>query len=435
MKYRFIRKGILFCGDIFLIFFSLYLTLFLRWGKLVAPRVFIYFAKQFLFIFLFLIFLFFVFDFYSLQTRNSKEFSFFRYFFIFVFLAIFSGIFYFYISPSTSIAPKTILFLDIFIFSLAFLCWHLFWDLVFGRYIKKERIIFWGDFPEREFLINFIKNSKPIYKIIGVFPKNKEISEIKKIIREKNVDRVILSPEIENFNELFFSFPSVEIEGFANFYERTTQRFPLSSLEDPNILSEFLKEEDKIYSILKRGFDIFWGLIGFLFFILTFPLIAFFIKITSRGPIFFIQKRFGKDRKVFNSFKYRSMYHLENQRQDEIWREKNKKEITIAGKFLRFTHFDELPQFINILKGDLSLIGPRPEWEKIGKIYEKEIPFYYLRYKSKPGFTGWAQINYPPSTSVKEAKEKFEYDLYYIKNRSFLFDIVIFLKSLRKIFG
>lgn len=422
-------------GDIVLIFFSLYLALFLKWQKLISLRIFFHFVKQFFWLFLFWIFLFFVFDFYSIEKKDYKNFSFFRYFLIFLFLALFSGIFYFYFLPNTSIAPRTILILEIFIFSILLLSWHTFWDFVFKKYIEREKIIFWGNFPERNFLIDFIKKKRIFYNVVGVFEKDLNIAKIKEKIREKNINRIIISPEIKNFNELFFSFPQLEIESFASFYERVTERFPLSSLDDPNVLTEFLKEEDRIYSFLKRLFDIFIGFIGFLVFIITLPLIAFFIKSTSRGPVFFIQERFGRGRKIFRSFKYRSMYHIEKQRRDDIWREKNKKEITLVGRFLRFTHLDELPQFINILKGDLSMIGPRPEWERIAKIYEKEIPFYYLRYKVKPGFTGWAQINYPPSTSVKEAKEKFEYDLYYIKNRSFLFDIAIFLKSLRKIFG
>lgn len=435
MKKIFFKKSLLFFGNIFLIFFSLYLSLFLRWQKLVLPRVFLFFLKQFFPLFLLWFFLIFIFDFYSIETQNSGIFIFLRYFFIFLFIAIFSGVFYFYFSPYVSITPKAILFLNILIFFTLFIVWHFFINWIFGKRAKKEKIIFWGDFPEKKFLINFIKKNKPQYQIISSFKEDAGIKDVINLIKKKNVNLVILSPEVKNFEKLFFSFPELEIEGYAEFYEKITQRFPLSALKDPNVLNQFLQADDKIYLFLKRAFDVFWGIIGFLFFVLTFLPIAFFVKTTSKGPIFFIQPRMGKDKKVFPSLKYRSMYHLERQRQDDIWREKNKNEITLVGRFLRFTHLDELPQFINILKGEISIIGPRPEWEKIAKIYEKEIPFYYLRYKVKPGFTGWAQINYPPSTSIEEAKEKFEYDLYYIKNKSFIFDFLIFLKSLRKIFG
>ena len=117
-----------------------------------------------------------------------------------------------------------------------------------------------------------------------------------------------------------------------------------------------------------------------------------------------------------------------------FWREKNKENITRAGLFLRATHLDELPQAINLLKRDLSFIGPRPEWSKLAEVFESEIPYYKTRYVVMPGIMGWAQINYPASRSILEAKEKFEYDLYYIKNQSFLLDLEIILKCFRLFF-
>ena len=122
-----------------------------------------------------------------------------------------------------------------------------------------------------------------------------------------------------------------------------------------------------------------------------------------------------------------------NQEKD-FWREKDEKQVTSIGKFLRSFYLDELPQFFNILKGDISFVGPRPEWVKLAEMFEKEIPFYSFRYIIRPGLTGWAQLNFPASTSVQEAKEKFQYDLYYIKNRSFFFDLAIILKTFRLLF-
>ena len=116
---------------------------------------------------------------------------------------------------------------------------------------------------------------------------------------------------------------------------------------------------------------------------------------------------------------------------EDIWREKDSSCITRVGKFLRATHIDELPQSWSIIKGDLSFVGPRPEWIEMAKKFEQEIPFYRQRYLVKPGIIGWAQINFPASRSVKEATEKFEYDLYYIKNQSLLLDAEIILKAVK----
>lgn len=432
MKYRAFRKSILVLGDVFLLFVSLYFALSLRWQKIISPHLFLRFTRHCLWLFLFWLFLLFIFDFYSFELRKSKS-EFFRYFFIFIFLSLFFGIFYFYFFSNLAIAPKTILFLNIFIFSLFFLLWHLFFEWIFKKSAQEEKIILWGNPPEKDYLIGFLSNSKLSYDVVGNFDEKVSLNKIKKIAKENKLTRIVISPEVKNFQELFFLVPIVKIQSFSDFYEEITKRVPLSSLQDPNVLNGFLFEENSIYYTSKRIFDLVISLIGVLVFFILFPILALAIKINSKGPVFFVQKRIGKGEKIFNSFKFRSMYVVNKSK--DIWREKDKKEITAVGRFIRFTHIDELPQFLNILKGDLSIVGPRPEWEKLVKKYERAIPFYFLRHKAKPGFTGWAQINYPPSLSIKEAEEKLEYDLYYIKKRSFFFDLFIFLKSLRKIFG
>lgn len=432
MKYKVLRKSILVLGDVFLLFVSLYFALALRWRKIISLHLFLQFAKQFMWLFLFWVFFLFIFDFYSFESRKSRS-EFFRYFLLFIFLSLFFGTLYFYFSPNLAIAPKTILFLDIFIFSTLLLSWHLFFEWIFKKSIQEEKIIIWGDLPEKDYLISFLEKSKMPYNIVANFAQSASLAEIKKTAKEKNPARIIISPEIKDFQELFFLVPNTKIQSFSDFYEEVTRRVVLSNLRDPNALDSFFSEENSIYQASKRIFDLVISLIGSLVLFIIFPIVALAIKLESKGPVFFVQKRVTKGEKIFRSFKFRSMYVKNNSK--EMWREKDKGEVTFFGRFLRFTHIDELPQFFNILRGDISIVGPRPEWEKLVEKYEEAIPFYFLRHKVKPGLTGWAQINYPPSLSVKEAKEKLEYDLYYIKNRSFFFDLVIFLKSLRKIFG
>jgi lipopolysaccharide/colanic/teichoic acid biosynthesis glycosyltransferase len=184
---------------------------------------------------------------------------------------------------------------------------------------------------------------------------------------------------------------------------------------------------------LKRSFDILFSFLGLLFSIILFPFITLAIKLDSPGSIFYFQERVGFNGKEFILYKFRSMKESPDQYK-EPWRERDGKQITRVGRFLRRTHLDEIPQLWSILKGDLSFVGPRPEWEKLAKNFEKEIHFYSLRYLIKPGLTGWAQLNYPASTSTEEAREKFKYDLYYIKNRNFFMDLGIILKTVRIIF-
>ena len=443
MRYRTLRRFFLVFGDVLLLFFSLYLTLFIRRGASSSFDNYINFAKNFIWLFLFWLFLLFIFDFYSFKLKTGT-FQFYRYFLIFIFLSLFSGILFFYLQPKLVIAPKTILILEIVIFSILFLGWRFFFDWFFKKSVKKEKIIFLGFSPEMEELTDYLKKFSSRYKVIGTYTRNSETQEIKEVIEKEKIKRIIVaaSPVLKEkespgntlkLREILSSFPNLKIESFSKFYEINTQRVPLSFLFDSTFLEEFYKEEERTYTALKRVFDIFFSFLGVLILAVLYPFIAFAVKIDSSGPVLFIQRRLGGKRKPFDFYKFRTM--ISSEKEKDEWRVDEKKFVTRAGKFLRNTHLDELPQFLNILKGDLSFIGPRPEWEKLAKIFEKETPFYFLRYQVKPGFAGWAQINLPPSFSAEEAKEKFQYDLYYIKHRSFLFDIIIFLKSLRKIFG
>jgi len=209
-------------------------------------------------------------------------------------------------------------------------------------------------------------------------------------------------------------------------------------LEDINsewIKNNIVANENIFYLLFKRLADIFFGCIGFVFFILILPIVYVLIKLEAGGPVFYIRKRVGLNGKIFDFYKFSSMVGNDNKDNDkDLWRVKDENQITKIGKILRKTHFDELPQSINLLKGDLSFVGPRPEWIEIAKIFEQEIPFYKQRYLVKPGLFGWAQINYKASSSIDEAKKKFEYDLYYIKNQSILLDLEIILKSINLFF-
>lgn len=428
MRYDVLRKILLLLGDIFLLFLSLYLTLILRWKSIPTFGLYLEFAKSFFWLFLFWLFLLFIFDFYSLNLKTGS-FFFFRYCLIFAFLILFSGILYFYLQPKLPIAPKTIFILNILIFCILFFLLRLFFEWLFKKTQRKEKIIFLDSPPELHELLSYLKNPLFPYKVVET-PEPKDLA---KVISKEKIQKTVLSSRAQTFEDNIFSFPDLEVESFSKFYEEITGKVALSSLKDADTLREFYKKEEKSYGISKRIFDIFFSLTGVLILAVLYPFVAVAIKIDSKGPAFFIQKRVGKNRKIFKFYKFRTMEISKDEKGE--WRTKRKGTITSVGKILRFTHIDELPQFLNILKGEMSFIGPRPEWKKLAKIFEKEIPFYFLRYQVKPGFTGWAQINFPPSFAVGDTKEKFQYDLYYIKHRSFLFDIIIFLKSLRKVFG
>jgi lipopolysaccharide/colanic/teichoic acid biosynthesis glycosyltransferase len=162
---------------------------------------------------------------------------------------------------------------------------------------------------------------------------------------------------------------------------------------------------------------------------------AVLIKLTSKGPILFIHKRVSQNDALFTIYKFRSMY-LDAEKDGAVWTEDYKKDprITPIGRFIRATHLDEIPQLVNILKGDISFVGPRPERPEFTGKLEKDIPYYALRHSVKAGLTGWAQVNYKYGSSVEDAREKLKYDFYYIKNRTIFFDILIIMKTIARLF-
>ena len=167
--------------------------------------------------------------------------------------------------------------------------------------------------------------------------------------------------------------------------------------------------------------------------LILFPLaltIGLLIKLTSKGPAIYKQKRVGKNGIIFTLYKFRTMRHNSS---GSLWTKPKDERITIFGRFLRFTHLDEIPQLFNIIRGNISFIGPRPERVELAEQYKK-FPHYEIRHVIKPGLTGWAQINYRPSASLEEAYEKLRYDIYYVKNRSIFLDFLIILKTLRYLF-
>ncbi len=186
--------------------------------------------------------------------------------------------------------------------------------------------------------------------------------------------------------------------------------------------------------IIKRAFDIFTSL---LLLIVSLPILiiaGLLVKVTSHGPIFYRQERVGLNGKPFDVLKFRSMATDAEADGVPKWAAKNDSRVTPVGKVIRASRIDEIPQIFNVLKGDMSFVGPRPERPYFVDQLEKNIPFYGERHRVKPGITGWAQLNYPYGASEEDTKHKLEYDLYYIKNYSLLLDFIILVQTVRVVF-
>lgn len=218
-------------------------------------------------------------------------------------------------------------------------------------------------------------------------------------------------------------------------YEQLTGRIPVRFIEDQWLLfTEGFSLLSKEYvQKIKRVIDI---IVAGLMLVCLSPILlitAVCIKIDSRGPVFYRQKRVGKGGRVFSVVKFRSM-RTDAEARGATWAAKNDARVTRVGHWIRLFRIDEIPQIWNIFMGDMTLVGPRPERPEFVKGLEEQIPYYGSRHCVAPGITGWAQVNYPYGSTVTDALNKLEYDLYYIKNMSLLLDFKILLKTIGVVF-
>jgi len=364
-------------------------------------------------------------------------------------LGIVLGVIVFYLLPNNDLTPKRLLLLDGALgFGLIVGLRALLISLI-GKYFQPDNILLLGNGPMLSAIVNETGNKT--FRIVGVISDHQ--SEIAKIdgiklfgdwnrlpeIVEKNrVNKIVLVNDLKEANgmtELLYPLLSkVEFLSAEDFYEETFHKIPVSEIDATWMLTN-LKEPSKVFEDgLKRIADILLGLILLAITIVTFPVVAILVW-TTKGPLFFTQRRVGLNGKPFVMVKYRTMYGDVDDKKVEWLTNENDPKITWAGKFLRKSRLNELPQAWNIIKGEMSFVGPRPERPEFVKMLEKEIPFYNDRHLAKPGLTGWAQIHYGYVASVKESVIKLQYDLYYVKHRNLFMDLGIILKTVANILG
>ncbi|MDD2898168.1 MAG: TIGR03013 family PEP-CTERM/XrtA system glycosyltransferase [Desulfuromonadaceae bacterium] len=223
----------------------------------------------------------------------------------------------------------------------------------------------------------------------------------------------------------------IQVMDAPSFYEIVQGKLMLESITPSWFIFSSGFQRTTIFSICKRSIDIMLSSVGLLLTLPFFPLIALAIKIDSPGPVFFKQERLGNREKPFVLIKFRTMGRDAEKGTGAVWAEKNDPRVTKLGKFFRGSRIDEIPQLFNVLKGDMSFVGPRPERQEFVDKLKQVIPYYSKRHFIKPGLTGWAQVRYPYGASVDDAVEKLRYDLYYIKNIGPFLDTLIFFETIK----
>jgi exopolysaccharide biosynthesis polyprenyl glycosylphosphotransferase len=274
------------------------------------------------------------------------------------------------------------------------------------------------------------------------FPVMGDSSHLIELIQREHVTDLILAITVKMKDEMFRSVlqaeeNGIEVTTMPKVYEDLLGRVPIFLLQSDWILRSFIDQAHTggFYEVSKRLIDLFGGLVGTIITICLLPFIGLGILLDSGAPIFYSQIRLGRNGLEYPIYKFRTM------RQDAESDGKARQavahddRVTFFGRFLRKTHLDELPQFINILRGDMSLVGPRAERPELVDVLQQEIPFYRARLFVKPGLTGWAQVNQNYASNPAENGIKLEYDLYYIKHRNLLLDLVILVRTAGAVFG
>ncbi len=429
-----IRQIILLLGDIILAYIALILTVvFGFWGNF-SWQIFWQHFLPFTFLYFFWFIFFYIFDLYNLNLIRPKvEFlarigS--------CFLVCFAlGMIFFYLIPFLGITPKTNLLINIIIFALLTSIWRRSFYHLFSAHLL-QRVAFLGKNPLAESLVKEFKTQPHLgYKFVKFLNIRKALLPQ---LKNRKIDTLIMVGDItENpklVQDLYKSLPlKINLIDLSDLYELLSRKIPIDFIDHSWFLKNLKEGKKKIYDNIKIIEDIVFTSLIILItspFWLIFPIL---IKLEDKGPVFYKQKRVGKDKKVFWLWKFRSMKRGAEKKK-AVWAKKEDQRVTKVGRFLRRSHLDEIPQMLNVLKGDISLVGPRPERPEFVKKLEKEIPHYHLRHIIKPGFSGWGQINFRYARSVMDSHEKFQYDLYYIKNRSLLLDLGILLKTFQIFF-
>jgi exopolysaccharide biosynthesis polyprenyl glycosylphosphotransferase len=368
------------------------------------------------------------------------------------FISLIVGMLFFYLMPKTNFAPKTILLLTIIIGYNAITFWRIF----FNTFAKLEKlqtnVLYVGYCDEIKEIIELTeKNPAKGYKTAAIIDLDKklktknlgidiytELNKIRPVVSTKKINLVVIAPQLHNqqeaIKELYeLLFWKTKITDLSSFYETLTGRVPPMIFSESWFLQHLGHADKPIYSKFKNALDFFLAIILTTVFLFLTPFIAIAIKLDSSGPVFFKQKRIGKYGEIFYLYKFRSMEALAPDGSAETkgaqFATKNDTRITKVGNFLRKVRLDEIPQCINLLKRDITFIGPRPERPEIVKNLEKKMPYYSLRHIVKPGITGWAAIHQNYTATLEASLEKLQYDLFYIKNRSFLLDLSIILRT------
>lgn len=425
------RQIILLLGDLLFLYTSLGATLVIRYGE-VNQDLWTNHFLPFSIVYLLWILIFYINDLYNFSLTRL-EFT--QRGFAAMLINAGLGLAFFYLVPAFGIAPRTNFFINIFVAGLLLTIWRYLADKVVSRK-RTGRVLFLGEAPEEKELYKHLEKRVSLGYLPVKTIRAEELNQISitKLISENKIDVVVVSINLNDCpaiaRELYSLLgKNINIVNVISFYEEVFSRIPISVLNEIWFLENIHEEQKRIYELGKRAIDFTGALLLGSITLILLPFIALAIKTLDHGPVFYKQKRLGQGRREFLVYKFRTMREGAETGTPQF-ASQNDSRVTRVGRFLRKTRLDELPQIWNILLGEMSFVGPRPERLEFVHELETRFPFYAVRHLVTPGLTGWAQIYYNYAASLEENLRKLQYDFFYIKNRSLLLDLMIMLKTL-----
>ena len=340
---------------------------------------------------------------------------------------------------------------DIFnMFALLFLFQVIFRRIVCSLYMKKKNVLIFGsNHIENNIQEDIIRSLD--YNYVGYISNNKSrateyligsYEQMEEIIYQKKIDILVIvkdikSPGFKKYMKRIFDLKinGLKIMNYEEFNEDIQKKIDINKINEEWLLQSngFDILNNEVQRNIKRGMDLMLALILMVILSPLALIVSIIIKLESKGPVIFKQMRIGENMRPFKVYKFRSM-RLHDPEKYSKYTLDNDSRVTKFGKFIRKTRIDELPQLWNILKGTMSFVGPRPEWDILAKDYARQINYYNLRHLIKPGITGWAQVMFPYGESLDDAKKKLEYDLYYLKHQDFILDVLVVAKTAKAVF-
>ncbi|MCK5286109.1 MAG: exopolysaccharide biosynthesis polyprenyl glycosylphosphotransferase [Candidatus Pacebacteria bacterium] len=436
---------LLFIGDILFFTISLWITLTIRQSQIPSYQVFLDHLIPFSYLFFIWVLVFFIAGFYERKALINHR-DFFSEIFVAQIINSIIAFIFFYLLPIFGLAPKTIIFIYLVVSLILILIWRVYIIALLGIKRKLDAILI-GRGKEmkqlkREVNNNSWYNLKFVISLdLDEHPEIDFQKEIMNPIFENKISTIVLDlkdeqlqKHIPHFYNLIFS--KIKFLDIHEIYEDVFDKIPLSLIHYNWFLENVNSSQKRIYMMIKRTMDIVIALPLAIISLIFYPFVYLLLKIEGRGPIFYFPERIGRNNGIIKLIKFRTMTQTPTDG-GEWGKDQNK--VTKVGAFLRKWRIDELPQLWNVLRGDISLIGPRPEFVSAVERYEEEIPHYGIRHLITPGLSGWAQIYQKEAphheTDIKLTTEKLSYDLFYIKNRSFLIDLKIALKTVKTLFS